>query len=380
MAEEPAALAQGGTEPGPAPRRPKPSWALVGLFLIVAVAAIAYARTFLVPVVLAFLLSLVFSPVRRWLGRKGVPDALSALAITVALLVLVLTTTALLAAPVGQWVERLPELGREVEQKVRGILGAAQAVIEASDQVQQVASSGEDDAVEVVVQDRGPLATIAFGAPMIVAQGVFVLVLFYFVTASGDMFYEKIVQALPTFHDKRRAIRIAYDIERELSRYLLTITLINAGLGLGVGLGFWAIGMPNPLLFGVIGLLFNFVPYIGAIAGTAISLFVGLVAFDYVGTAILAGGLYFGLTTIEGQFVTPYFVGRRLRLNTVVIFMSVALWAWLWSVMGMLLAVPLLVTIRSFCEHVPSLQPLGNFLAARGAETPLEGARSDEGG
>ncbi len=124
--------------------------------------------------------------------------------------------------------------------------------------------------------------------------------------------------------------------------------------------------------------LFNFVPYLGAIAGAALSLFVGLVAFEYAGTAFLAAGLYFALTSIEGQFVTPYFVGRRLRLNTVVIFLSVALWAWLWSVMGMLLAVPLLVTIRSFCEHVPSLRPIGNFLAGRGAETPLDGPRAEE--
>jgi predicted PurR-regulated permease PerM len=114
------------------------------------------------------------------------------------------------------------------------------------------------------------------------------------------------------------------------------------------------------------------VPYLGAVFGGVIATVVGLITFDEVGYALLPGVAYFALTAIEGQVVTPYFVGRRLEMNTVVIFLSVALWAWLWSVTGMLVAVPLLVTIRAFCEHVPQLEPLGDFLSARGSETADE--------
>jgi predicted PurR-regulated permease PerM len=184
------------------------------------------------------------------------------------------------------------------------------------------------------------------------------------------MFYEKIVEAMPTFADKRRAVRIAHDIERKLSRYLFTITVINAGLGVSIGLAMWGLGMPNPLLFAALGFLLNYIPYLGAIAGVAIAFAVALVGLDSLGDALVAGGVYLGLTAIEGQFITPYFVGRSLRLNTVVVFLSVTLWAWLWSVVGMLVATPLLVTVRAFCEHIPSLQPLGHFLSERGAELP----------
>ena len=182
------------------------------------------------------------------------------------------------------------------------------------------------------------------------------------------MFYEKLVHIMPTFKDKRNATRISYDIERKLSNYLFTITLINAALGITIGVAMWLLGMPNPILFGVLAFVFNFVPYIGAIVGVAIAALVGLLTFDHTGAALLPALAYLTLTIIEGQFATPYFVGRRLEMNPVVIFLSVALWAWLWSIVGMLVAVPLLVAVRTFCEHIPRLQAFGTFLSARGSE------------
>ena len=115
-------------------------------------------------------------------------------------------------------------------------------------------------------------------------------------------------------------------------------------------------------------------PYLGAIAGVAISVAVALVSLDTVGAALVVGAVYFALTSIEGQFVTPYFVGRSLRLNVVVVFLSVTLWAWMWSVVGMLVATPVLVAIRTLCEHIPALEPLGDFLSGRGEErdAPVE--------
>ncbi len=201
---------------------------------------------------------------------------------------------------------------------------------------------------------------------------MFTLLLLFFLLASGNMFYEKIVHVLLTFKDKRRAMRIAYDIERRLSRYLFTITVINAGLGVAIGTAMWLFGMPNPLPFGAIGFASNYVPYFGPLVGVTLTAVVGLITFDEVGLVLLATLAYFALTAVEGQLITPYFVGRRLEMNTVVIFLSVALWAWLWSVIGMLVAVPLLVAIRAFCEHIPQLQPLGNFLSARGSESADE--------
>ena len=221
---------------------------------------------------------------------------------------------------------------------------------------------------EVVVRQPGIAASLAWIAPLFLAQIVFVLVLLFFLLSSGDMIYEKIVHVLPTLTDKKRAIRIAHDIEQKLSTYLFTITMINIGLGIVIGTVMWAIGMPNPLLFGVGVFALNYIPYAGPATGIALATIVGLISGDGLWMGALAGGSYILIATIEGHLITPYFVGRQLRLNTVVVFLSIALWAWMWSVVGMIVATPLLVAVRTFCEYIPPLEGVGAFLSARGDE------------
>lgn len=357
-----------------------PKWAVIGIFVLLSIAGLAYARVFLTPVILSFLLALVFSPVRRGLERIRVPAGVAAGMIVLSLIATLFLTLFMLAGPVSQWIADAPEIGAKLEKRVleiRARMGSSsdqKSVEEIVQRIEQAATpSSDEDVQEVVIREQSYMGMLATTAPSIVIQTVLVLVLVFFILASGDMFYEKLVHVMPTFRDKRRAITIAHDIERKLSQYLLTISIINVALGIAIGLSMWALGMPNPFLFGLIGTLFNYVPYIGAIAGSAIALVVGLIVFDGVWAAILPAAVYYLLTGIEGQFVTPYFVGRNLKLNTVVVFIAVTFWAWLWSVVGMLVAVPLLVTLRTFCEHIPQLEPYGDFLSARGAE-----AESDE--
>ena len=359
-----------------------PRWAVVGIFLLLLVGGLAFARTFLTPVILGFLLALVFSPVRRALSRSRIPDGLGAALIVLGLVAVLLLMGYLLSAPVAGWVEDAPRIGDRLAERVREIrasLGGGDdgpSVGEVVKQVEEAAGAagagGGGDVQEVVVQEESSLGRLASSAPDVVIQTVMVLVLLFFILASGDMFYEKIVHVMPTSGDKRRAMRIARDIERKLSQYLFTISVINAGLGAAIGLAMWALDMPSPLLFGLLGCLLNYVPYVGAIGGMVVTLAVGLLTFDSPAASLVPAAIYYLLTAIEGQFVTPYFVGRNLRLNTVVVFIAVAFWAWLWSIVGMLVAVPLLVTVRTFCEHIPELEPLGDFLSARGAEVEDE--------
>lgn len=343
-------------------------WSVVILAAMAVLTALAVARVFLVPVILALLLALVFSPLCRWLWRRGIPEALSAAAIVLLLLMGIVATSTTLAVPVATWIEDAPQITREVERKLRSITGLAEAVIKASEEVEKATKPTNGDGnepVEVVVQEPGALSVIAFGAPLIAAQTAFVLILLFFVLASGNLFYVRLVRVMPTFADKKRAIAIAYDIERELSRYLLSITAINAGLGVAVGAAFALLGMPYPLLFGLLAFALNFVPFVGALIGTVLAFAVALITLPTVWDAFLTAAVFWSLTAIEGQFVTPWLVGRQLRLNTVVILVAVAFWAWLWSVMGMLMAVPLLVSFRVFCRHVPQLSALEEFLSAR---------------
>lgn len=355
-------------EPSPLPQA-APRWAVIGIFILMVVGALGFARPFLVPVVLGFLLTLVFSPIRRFFDRRGLPSSVSALLIVGVLLAGLVAMVVGLAEPVSKWIEDAPRITREIERKIEDLRGAAATIVEAGEQIGDLAEAVDSSQAQtVVLQEPTLLSSLALVAPAVAAQVVFVLALLFFLLSSGDMIYEKIVHVMPTFRDKRQAMRIAYDIERRLSAYLLTITLINAALGVAIGLAMWAIGLPNPLLIGVVAFALNFVPYLGAILGASIAGVVGLVSLDELREAAFAAGAYFGLTFTFGQFLTPFFVGRRLQLNPVVVFLSVALCAWLWSVIGMLIATPLLVTVRSFCEHIPPLQSVGDFLSARGAE------------
>ncbi len=353
-----------------------PRWAVIGIFLILLVCGMAYARSFLMPVVLGVLLQLVFAPVRRKLERWGLGPGVAAALIVGTLLSLLLAGAIGLSGPVKTWVDRAPLIGFEIREKMDDLRAVTEGVQKAAEQVDEITSSGgkeEEPGVQRVrVEEDTGLLAYAMNLPWVIAQIVFTLILMFFLLSSGDMFYEKLVYVMPTFRDKRQAIRIAYDIERKLSRYLFTITLINASLGVAIGLAMFWFGMPNPILFAILGFLLNYIPYLGAIVGVVAATMVGFVSLDVAQEALLVGGVYFALTSIEGQFVTPYFVGRNLRLNTVVVFLSVTFFAWLWSVVGMLVATPLLVALRTFCEHIPALQGVGHFLSARGDETEVE--------
>jgi predicted PurR-regulated permease PerM len=353
---------------------PAPTWAGVGIFLLLLLAGMAYAREFLMPVALAFLLALVFTPVRRFLNRHGLPSWAAAVLVVGVLLAVIIGGVVLLSGPVSDWIARAPSIVGELQAKMRGV---AATVAQVTDQVDKIAKGGATpQAPEVVVKQQGFAASLAWVAPLFLAQIVFVLVLMFFLLSSGDMVYEKIIHVLPTLTDKKRAVRIAHDIETKLSTYLFTITMINVGLGIVIGGVMWAIGMPNPLLFGVGAFALNYIPYAGPATGIAFSTIAGLISGDGLWLGLLAGGSYLGIATLEGQLITPYFVGRRLRLNTVVVFLSIALWAWLWSVVGMIVATPLLVAIRTFCEYIPCLEGVGGFLSARGDEQEQTSAPS----
>lgn len=382
MNDAPTSLKHEESTPGSAAgrngrARGAPRWATIGVFLILMTGVLFVAEDFLVPLVLAFLLALVFSPVVRFLARRGLPHGISAAALVTVLLLSAISAVYFLSGPVGQWVSDAPRIALQLEQRIAGVIGPVRQVMDASERVEEVATPTEEQGgvQEVVVRGPSLITTAATGAPKMVAQAVFTLALLFFLLASGELFYEKTVRALPTLTDKKRALKIVYGVERELSRYLFTITLINAGLGVAIGTAMWATGMPNPVLWGVAAAVLNFIPYFGAILGVAVSAVVALVSFESLGPALLPPIVYLILTTVEGQLITPAVVGRRLEMNAVAVFLAVAFWGWLWGVMGALMAVPILVALRVFSHHVPQLGNVGEFLGGpETAEARVEAA------
>jgi predicted PurR-regulated permease PerM len=199
---------------------------------------------------------------------------------------------------------------------------------------------------------------------VIVSAGA-TLVLLFFVLASGDLFMRKLVRVLPTLEDKKTAVAVARTIQSAMARYLFTITCINIAVGAIIAIAMQLLGMPNPLLWGVMVALFKYVPYIGPAASGTVLTVVAFLTFEDVGDVLLVPLVFFTIDTIEGQFVTPYLTGRSLTLNPVMIFLSMLLWGWIWGVIGTLMAVPILMTLKIFCDHIASLQPLGEFVSGK---------------
>lgn len=342
-----------------------PRWAVTGLFIYASILCLSLGKDFFVPIVLAFLLALVFSPIRRFFDRFGIPSALTSILIVGLLMMGLVAIVGAIIVPVSGYLESLPRIEQDLQVKLAGLSEALSGAFEASRRLADLVKSHAADVQQVELRGNGPLTSAALIVPAMLAQTLLTLILLLFLLASGDLFYEKLVGAMPTVQDKRRAMQIANDIERNLSRYLLTITVINASLAVIMSTLLWLIGMPNALLFGVIAFVCNFVPYLGPLASLLAGTAVALISFEGVWFAAVVATMYLVVTTIEGQIVTPYFIGRRLRLNTVVVLIAVSFWAWLWSIIGMLLAVPLLVTLNVFCNHVPRFRGLGNFLSSR---------------
>jgi predicted PurR-regulated permease PerM len=196
------------------------------------------------------------------------------------------------------------------------------------------------------------------------------LLLSLFLLASGDLFLQKLIRAVSTLSDKKRSLRIVHDVEFEVSRYLITITGINICLGVLVGTAMVLLGMPDPVVWGVAVALLNFIPFIGAIVGIALAAAVALITFPDIGQAMLPPLVYLGFHLLESWIVTPLTLGRRLELNAVAILVALAFASWMWGIVGALIAVPLLVVVKAFCDHLPKLATFGDFLSAEPVADP----------
>jgi predicted PurR-regulated permease PerM len=234
-----------------------------------------------------------------------------------------------------------------------------------SEQVEKLTSTkpeNEKTPQRVELKKASLLDTLFSGTSKLVFSLLVVIVLLYFLLASGDLFLAKLVHVLPTLADKKKAVQIAREIEGNISQYLLAITLINAGIGVLGGLLFWAFGMPNPALWGAIAGLLNFIPTVGSLSVAVILTLVATTTFPSLTHALLAPAAFLTLTILVGTFVSPLIMGRRLTLNPVVIFLGLSFWGWLWGIPGALLAVPMLAMFKIFCDHIEPLAPIGEFL------------------
>jgi predicted PurR-regulated permease PerM len=203
------------------------------------------------------------------------------------------------------------------------------------------------------------------------------VLLLYFLLAAGDLFLEKLVKVLPQFGDKRKAVQIARAIESSISTYLLTTTVINVSEGALVALALWALGLPTPFLWGAIVACLEFIPYIGMLVGIALLTFVGLATFPSLSHALAGPVVFMLISFLQGNLVSPLVMSERMTLNPVALFIGLAFWWWVWGIVGVLLAVPIMAAFKIVCDQIETLAPVGEFLGGRDA--PAQQANTDTG-
>jgi predicted PurR-regulated permease PerM len=199
--------------------------------------------------------------------------------------------------------------------------------------------------------------------PELMLSALTTIILLYFLLAYDGVFLAKLIKLMPTLSDKKRAVSIAHEIASQISRYLSTITVINCGLGLAVGTTVGILGLPNPLMWGAMVAVLNFIPYLGALTGIVCMTLGAILSFDSVGYAMLFPASYLLLATLEGNFLTPMVMGRSLTLNPVLVLLSLTFWGWMWGIVGVVLAVPILAAFKIFCSHIEPMQPLAEFIS-----------------
>ena len=337
--------------------------AVVGLFVLACFFALHEARTVCMPIILALLFGLLLAPVIRFLKQHHVPEPLGAAIVLVAVGSVIGYGVYRLSEPAAEWVAKAPGAFRQIEYKL-GVLkkpmeemGKATALVE-----KMTTLNGPAKKQEIEVKQHTLTDTLFNQTGEFVVGTITTMMLLFFLLASGDLFLQKLVKILPRFHDKKRAVEIVREMEHQISTYLFTVTLINIGVGAAVGAAMYALDMPNPMLWGVMACLLTYVPYLGPAIGVITVAVVAILTFDSLGWALLIAGTYWGITIIEGTFVTPQILGHRLTLNPFVILAGLIFWGWLWGIPGTFLAVPLIASVKIFSDHIESLSPLGEFL------------------
>jgi len=338
------------------------SVSLGGLFFLAAFYTLYFARGFFLPLVLALLFSFLLSPLVRGLKKLHIPEALGAAVVVLSLLGLLGVGIYELAGPAYSWIQQAPANMRKIESRVRALKKPVQTVSNATQQVAKMAQVGNTPAPVTASATPTLGERLASGAFQFAGDAVTMFILLYFLLAAGDMFLRKLIKVLPSLEDKKRAVEIARQIETEISTYLSTVTFINVVLGLAVWGVMALIGVPNPLLWGVMATVTNYIPYLGAMTMYVVLTGLGFLTFNDLPHALMPPGAFLVCNVLEAYLLTPMILGKRLTLNPVVIFLALSFFGWMWGIAGAVMAVPIMVVFKIFCDHSEPLAPIGEFL------------------
>jgi predicted PurR-regulated permease PerM len=321
--------------------------ALVGLLVIAVITVLYFAKAFFLPVIMAFVVGTMLSPVASFLERYRVPRSIGAVMIVLAVAALGTFIVGLIAAPAMEWGSRLPELAARLKDKLHIFDRPLALWHELSTML------GGSDALATLQMPKFEWVqpALEFLSPTFTEFLLFFVTLLLFIASWKDL-RRAMIMGFGDRASRLRTLRILNEIEEHLGGYLLMVTMINAGLGVVTGIVCALAGMPNPAGLGALTATLNYIPIIGPVAMFAVLVVVGVVAFPTLGAAMVAPVAFAGITFLEGHFITPTIIGRRLALNALAVLLALAFWTWLWGPMGGFLSSPLLIVALILKEHL----------------------------
>ena len=323
------------------------AFALVSLLIICVIAVLYAAKAFFLPIVMAFIVGTMLSPAASFLERRRIPRAVAAVLIVMAVGTGVAFMVGLIASPLMEWSSKLPELGVQLKDKLH-VFDRPLALWQ---QLQSMLGGSDTLASFHLPKFEWVQPTLEFLSPTLAEFLLFVATLILFIASWKDL-RRAMVMNFGDRPARLRTLRILNAIEEHLGSYLLMVTSINVGVGIAAGIICAVTGMPNPAGLGALAATLNFIPIIGPVAMFVVLTVVGIVTFPSISAGLIAPLLFAGMTFLEGHFVTPTIVGRRLELNALAVFIALAFWTWLWGPMGAFLASPILIVALILKEHL----------------------------
>jgi predicted PurR-regulated permease PerM len=323
------------------------AFALVALLIICVVAVLYVAKAFFLPIVMAFIVGTMLSPAASLLERYRIPRPVGAVLIVTAVSAAVAFMVGLISSPLMEWSSRLPELGAILKDKLH-VFDRPLALWQ---ELQSMVGGPDTLATFQMPKFEWVQPALEFLSPTFAEFLLFIAILILFIASWKDS-RRALIMIFGDRTARLRALRIINEIEEHLGNYLLMVTMINTGVGIVTGLICAVTGMPNPAGLGALAATLNFIPIIGPVAMFVVLTGVGIVAFPTIGAGLIAPLVFAALTFLEGHFITPAIVGRRLELNALAVFMALAFWTWLWGPMGAFLSSPLLIVALILKEHL----------------------------
>lgn len=323
--------------------------AMILVGFVALVFALSAAEFILAPILLGVVIGLMLSPVALQLERRGLPSGLSALLVLMLFIAVVASIATIVAAPLAFWIDRLPQLWAQLQKQLADLKGPLDALRDLREELKGVTGG---QGLTVTVDEGVPVGSVATLAPAFAGQLLLFFASLYFFVATRHQTRETILRLC---FDRRMRWRVAHifqDMETMVSRYLLSITVINLAEGALYGLALWIIGVPSAALWGVIAAVANFVVFIGPACVAVLMFAVGLTQYDTLGGSLIPVIVYLSLNTLEAQFVTPLAIGRAMTMNPFIVLLALAFWIWLWGALGGFVAIPAVLLIYAVARNI----------------------------